>query len=203
MSSKEIEKAVDILRSGGVVVFPTDTVYGLGCEFDASQGIERIYVIKRRSRDKALPILISSIDQMFEMADYVSPIALSLAQRFWPGALTLVLHPSSKVPNVISQSGGIALRIPDHPVPVALIDGLGKPIIGTSANISGMPSAVNADEAAAQLGGEVDLILALDPLPKGIESTVIDVRGEAPFLRREGAISRLDLERIAGPAFPV
>jgi L-threonylcarbamoyladenylate synthase len=201
MSPDELEKAVDILRRGGVVVFPTDTVYGLGCDFSVHRSIERIYKIKGRSRDKALPVLIGSIDQVFELADYVPPVALSLAENFWPGALTLVLPPSSKVPNILSQNGGVALRWPDHPVPVALVNGLGRPIIGTSANLSGMPSALSADEAARQLGGKVDLILSMGPPPKGIESTVVDVRGEIPHVKREGAISRVELERIIG--FPV
>jgi len=97
-----------------------------------------------------------------------------------------VLPPSSKVPNILSQNGGVALRWPDHPVPVALVNGLGRPIIGTSANLSGMSSALSADEAARQLGGKVDLILSMGPPPKGIESTVVDVRGEIPPCQKGG-----------------
>jgi len=130
----------------------------------------------------------------------VPEIAWQLAERFLPGGLTLVLRKSPWVPGSVTAGGDtIAVRIPDHPVPIALIRGLGTPIVGTSANLSGRPSPVTAEEVRQQLGDEVDLIINGGRCPGGTESTVLDVSSKVPALIREGAIPRAELAKLCGP----
>jgi L-threonylcarbamoyladenylate synthase len=194
---KQMERAISILRQGGVVAFPTDTVYGLGACASLEPAVARVYQLKGRARSMALPLLLASISQISEVAEMVPPVAWRLAASFLPGALTLVLPSSRSVPDIVTAGGSsVAIRIPAHPVPVALIEGLGAPLVGTSANLSGQPSALTADEVYAQLGDGVDLVIDGGRCPGGRESTVVDVTGETPVVLREGAISRKELEKI-------
>jgi len=196
---EQIERGISVLRQGGLVAFPTDTVYGLGACASLRQAVERVYRVKRRPRNMAFPLLLAHTSQIGEVADSVPQIAWLLVRNFLPGALTLVLHKSSSVPDVITGGGiTVAVRIPAHPVPVALAEGLGAPIVGTSANLSGKPSALTADEVYSQLGDKIDLVIDGGRCPGGRESTVVDVTGEVPVVLREGAISREELERVCG-----
>ena len=195
----QIEKGVAILRQGGIVAFPTDTVYGLGAGAGFPQAVERIYAVKERARNMALPLLLADASQMAGLVESVPPLARALMRRFWPGALTLVLLKSGAVADIITAGGAtVAVRIPAHPVPVALARGLGMPIVGTSANLSGHPSPLTAEEVYAQLDDKVDLIIDGGRCPGGKESTVVDVSGEIPVIRREGAVSRAELRQICG-----
>jgi len=196
---EQIERGISVLRQGGLVAFPTDTVYGLGACVSLRQAVERVYRVKGRPRNMALPLLLAHTSQIGEVADSVPQIAWLLVRNFLPGALTLVLHKSSSVLDIITGGGiTVAVRIPAHPVPVALAEGLGAPIVGTSANLSGKPSALTADEVYSQLGDKIDLVIDGGRCPGGRESTVVDVTGEAPVVLREGAISREELERVCG-----
>ncbi len=193
----QIDKGIEVLRQGGVIAFPTDTVFGMGCGAFIDSAVERIYQIKNRSRDKALPLLLGDVAQVHEVADFVPPFAWRLITAFSPGGLTLVLYRSKIVRDTIT--GGtdtVAVRIPDHPVPVALIRGCGMPIIGTSANLSGQPVAFDASQVREQLGDKLDLVIEGGPLPNGQESTVVDATGEVAVILREGAVSRRDLETV-------
>jgi L-threonylcarbamoyladenylate synthase len=192
-----IDRGVAILRRGGLVAFPTDTVYGLAACYSDYKAVERIYRLKKRPQNMALPLLLAEVAQMAEIAESVPPVAWLLAKRFMPGALTLVLPKSQAVPDIIT--GGdrtVAVRIPAHPVPVALIRGIGEPVIGTSANVSGQPSAVTAGEVHSQFGDEIDLVIDGGRCPGGVESTIVDVTGEVPKVLREGAISRQELTQV-------
>ena len=196
---KQIEMGISILKQGGLVAYPTDTVYGLGAGVNIIQAVERVYRAKGRPSNVALPLLLSDISQISEYAEPVPPIAWLLARRFLPGALTMVLLKSRSVPDIITAGGGtVAIRIPAHPVPVALVRGLGMPIVGTSANLSGKPSALTADEVSSQFGDKVDLVIDGGRCPGGRESTIIDVTGEVPEILREGAISIGELKRVCG-----
>ena len=196
---EQIERGISVLRQGGLVAFPTDTVYGLGACASLRQAVERVYRVKGRPRNMALPLLLAHTSQIGEVADSVPQIAWLLVRNFLPGALTLVLHKSNSVPDVITGGGiTVAVRIPAHPVPVALAEGLGTPIVGTSANLSGKPSALTADEVYSQLGDKIDLVIDGGRCPGGRESTIVDVTGEVPVVLREGAISREELERVCG-----
>jgi len=194
---QQVEQGISILKQGGIVAFPTDTVYGLGACISIGYAVERVYRVKERPRSMALPLLLADASQIGEVAEPVPLIAWLLADKFLPGALTMVLHKSESVPDIITGGGTtVAVRIPAHPVPVALARGLGAPIVGTSANLSGKPSALTADEVYAQLGDKVDLIIDGGRCPGGKESTIIDLTGETPVVLREGAILRKELEQV-------
>jgi len=194
---QQVEDGISILRQGGLVAFPTDTVYGLGASANLPQAVEKVYQVKQRPRDRALPLLLADISQISEVAYPVSQVAWRLARAFLPGALTLVLPKSKSVPDIITAGGKtVAVRVPAHPIPVALARGLGTPIVGTSANISGQPSPLTAGEVSIQFGSKMELIIDGGRCPGGRESTVVDVTGEVPVMLREGAIAREKLRQV-------
>lgn len=194
---KQVEKGIAILRQGGIVAYPTDTVYGLGASMNIRQAVERIYQVKQRPLDMALPILVANTSQIEALSKTVPDVARKLISKFLPGALTIVLPASPSVPDTITAGGvTVAVRIPAHPVPLALIEGIGTPLVGTSANLSGRPSPLTASEVYGQLGDEVDLIIDDGKPCPGTASTVVDVTGEMPVILREGAISREEMEKI-------
>jgi L-threonylcarbamoyladenylate synthase len=193
---EQVEKGISILKQGGVIAFPTDTVYGLGASIGISSAVERVYRIKERPRHIALPLLLADLFQLEEVARSIPTSARLLTEKFWPGPLTLVLFKSDSVSEIVSGGGKtIAVRIPAHPIPIALARGVDTAIVGTSANLSGQPSALTAGEARAQLGNKVDLIFEGE-CPGGKESTIVDLTGETPVIRREGALSREELRQI-------
>jgi L-threonylcarbamoyladenylate synthase len=192
---REIEKGVEILQKGGVIAFPTDTVYGLGADAFNSTAVERIYEIKNRPKHQQFPLLIADVKQLTALAEPIPEIAWFLARRFWPGGLTLVLSKTNSVPPHLTSGTTIAVRVPDHPVCQALIQHLGNPIIGTSANVSGQPAALTAQEVGQQLEGRVDLIINGGKCPGGKESTVVDVTAEAPVILRQGIISSHEVDK--------
>jgi L-threonylcarbamoyladenylate synthase len=195
----QVERGVSILREGGVVAFPTDTVYGLGASIDMPRAVERVYEVKERPLSMALPLLLADTSQIAGVAGQVSPLAWLLIDNLLPGALTLVLPRSGSVPDIVTAGGAtVAVRIPAHPVPVALILGVGTPIVGTSANVSGRPSPLTADEVRSQFGDRIDFIIDGGRCPGGRESTIVDVTGETPVVLREGAVSVEELRRVCG-----
>ena len=190
---------ISILKQGGIVAFPTDTVYGLGACANIPQAVKRVYQVKERPQNMALPLLLAHTSQISEVAELVPQIAWLLADKFLPGALTIVLYKSNSVSDIITAGGKtIAVRVPAHPVPVALAQGLGAPIVGTSANLSGKPSALTAGEVYSQFGDKIDLVIDGGRCPGGRESTIIDVTGETPVVLREGALSREELKQVCG-----
>jgi L-threonylcarbamoyladenylate synthase len=189
-SEETIGIAARILAEGGLVAFPTDTVYGVGAHAFQPDAVERIYVAKTRPQDKAIPILLSQADDLALIAEGIPETAWLLAERFWPGGLTLVLPKKANVPDIVSAGGPtVAVRAPDHPVPRALIAALGAPLAATSANLSGRPSPVTAQEVEAELGGRSELILDGGRCPGGVPSTVLDLTTDPPAILRAGAIS--------------
>jgi len=193
----QIELGISVLERGGLVAFPTDTVYGLGAGANMPQAVERVYKVKGRPLNMALPLLLADIAQIGEVAQSVPLLAWRLADKFLPGALTMVLYKSSSVSDVITGGGSkIAVRIPAHPIPVSLIRGLGMPLIGTSANLSGKPSALTAAEVLSQFGDRIELVIDGGRCLGGRESTVVDVTGEMPLILREGAISVEELKKV-------
>ena len=193
----KIKEAISLLKRGGIVAFPTDTVYGLGASAVIPEAVARVYRVKKRPASQPLPLLLASVSQIREVAETVPPVAWLLARKFLPGALTLVLPKSSSVPDVVTAGGGtIAIRIPAHPVPVALINGLGAPLTGTSANLSGRPSTLTAAEVYAEFGDKIDLVIDGGRCPGGRESTVVDVTGTVPIVLREGAVALSVLKQV-------
>jgi len=190
-------QAARVLATGGLVAFPTDTVYGVGAHAFDADAIERLYAAKERPRTMAIPVLLASVTGLPLAAREVPPVAQRLAEAFWPGALTIVLPRQPALPLVLTAGGdSVAVRVPDHPVTRALIAALGAPLAATSANISGQPSPVTADEVAAQLGGRVDLILDGGPCPGGVPSTLLDLTCEPPCLLRAGPVTDRTLRAI-------
>jgi L-threonylcarbamoyladenylate synthase len=193
----QIDQAIEIIRAGGVVAFPTDTVYGLGAGAYLEEGIKEIFRIKNRPLEMALPILLADVSQIHEVAKDVPAYGWRLIKTFFPGGLTLVVYRSKVVKDIITAGGDtVAIRVPDHPVPRALIKGCGMPIIGTSANVSRQPAVLSAEDVRRQLGDAVPLIIEAVRPPTGKESTVVDVTGEVAVILREGAVPRAEIEKV-------
>lgn len=194
VGKETIAVAARILAEGGLVAFPTDTVYGVGAHAFQPEAVERIYVAKIRPRDKAIPILLARADDLALVAEGITETAWLLAETFWPGGLTLVLPKKANVPDVISAGGPtVAVRVPDHPVPLALMAALGAPLAATSANLSGRPSPVTAQEVEAELEGRIELILDGGRCPGGVPSTVLDLTTDPPSVLRAGAIAEEEI----------
>jgi L-threonylcarbamoyladenylate synthase len=187
LSDTSISEAVEVIRKGGLVVYPTDTVYGIGCDPFAETAIARLFEAKRRSA-KPVPVLCDSI-RSAESLGNLSVTALSLARRFWPGALTIVVLARRRFPFLVDQgSGEVGLRVPALDSCVKLIGMCGGFLTGTSANVTGHPSCLTAAEAFETLGGSVDMILD-GGRREGKESTVVRVRGSSIEVLREGSVA--------------
>jgi len=186
-----IERALAVLRAGGLVAFPTDTVYGVGALPFLAPAVERIFLAKGRPRSKAIPLLLDSATRLPEVAENIPPEASLLAHKFWPGPLTIVLTRKSTVPDVVTAGGtSVAVRVPDHPFALRLIAAAGGALAATSANRSGQPDPVTAQEVFGSLQGRIDLILDGGPCPGGVASTVIDLTHAVPRIVRWGAVER-------------
>jgi len=196
VTEDSMAEAVRILSAGGLVAFPTDTVYGVGAHALQPQAVEKIYAAKIRPRDKAIPLLLATTDDLSLVAENVPPVAHLLAERFWPGGLTLVLRKRAIVSEAVSPGPTVAVRVPDHGVAQALIAALGVPLAATSANLAGNPSPVTAQEVMAELAGRIELILDGGPCPGGVPSTVLDLTTDPPTVLRSGAITVEDIRDI-------
>ncbi len=183
-----IARASEVLRAGGVIALPTDTEYGVAAHGLLKDAIERLYVVKERPNEKAIPLLLAATEDVAQVAREVPPAARALMRVFWPGALTLVLKKQPHLPPAVSATDTVAVRVPDHAVVRALVRALGAPLAATSANKSGQPELLDAGEIARVLGAELDLILDGGRCPGGVPSTVVDVSGHAPRILRQGAI---------------
>jgi L-threonylcarbamoyladenylate synthase len=188
-----IARAADLLRDGALVAFPTDTVYGIGCRTGDPAAIDRIFAAKRRDPEKAIPWLVGSRADVEGAGFRIDARAQRLAERFWPGALTLVL-PSASGPSTQ------AFRVPDHPVALELLAAAG-PLAVSSANRSGEPETLDADDVAIAFAdsGEPSAILDGGRVPGGVASSVLDLSGPIARLLREGALSRGEIEAVIGP----
>ncbi len=185
-----IERAVEFLRAGEAIAFPTDTVYGLGAHSGIASAIEKLYAIKGRDHQKAIPLLIARAEDVGIVAQQVPEIAWRLAERFWPGPVTIVLPKAAAVLDALAAgTNSIAVRIPAHPVTLQLISALGAPLAATSANLSRQPEATTAEEVRSALRDRVRLVLDGGRCPGGVPSTVVDVTTAPPVIRRRGALA--------------
>ncbi len=200
---EQVEKGVKILREGGVIAFPTDTVYGLGADAFNPEAVARIYEIKNRPETMPFPLLIADISQLTTVAEPTSEIAWFLARRFWPGGLTLVLPKRVSLPSYLAEGSTVGVRIPNHPICLALINPLGRPIIGTSANLSGKASSLTAYEVKQQLGDKIDLIIDGGKCPGGNESTVVDISSGVPVILRHGIMPQHEIEEACKEYYEV
>jgi len=190
--SKAIDSAAAVLKQGGIVAFPTDTVYGIGADTFNPKAVDNIYTAKRRPKDKPLPALVSSIDDVRKVSAFLPPIFYELTAKFWPGALTLIVKAKDILPPEVTAGGKtIAVRMPDNQIALELIRRFGIPLATTSANLSGMREAVTAEEVQASLGDKVDVILDGGVTATKIASTVLDISVTPPVIRRRGQIMPL------------
>lgn len=190
-----IFRAVTLIESGRVIAFPTDTVYGIGVSAFQAVAIDRIYQIKGRSTLKAIPILLGESEMAEQITPPFSPTVQQLTEAFWPGPLTLVLPLLPSLPENLSPTPTIGLRVPDHPFTQELLNETG-PLAATSANISGEPSALTAAEVLSQIGSDVDLILDGGRSKEGTASTVLDCTGDHPVVLREGPLAWEDIQAV-------
>ena len=197
MDAELIARGVDILNAGGLVAFPTDTLYGLGADGFSQSAVEGVLRAKGRGSGNPVPLLIDSADSLDKVVATVHPYVAALAKSFWPGPLTLVLPARPEVPDAVTAgTGAVGVRVPDHPVPLALIRGLGRPITGTSANRSGMPPTRLASEVAANLAGSVELVIPGHCGEDGLPSTVVDCTAATPSITRNGALAAYEVLRV-------
>lgn len=193
--------AIEVLRRGGVVALPTDTVYGICVALATPGGVERLFQVKRRQPDKGIMLLLDSADQAGAIG-VMTASAVALAEACWPGGLTIVVPQRPDAPLPAELTGGtptVGLRVPDHDAPRVLARAVG-PLPTTSANVSGLPEAQAAAEILSQLGDSIDLILDGGPAHGGPPSTVVDCTGPRPRVLREGALTRAQVAAILDAA---
>lgn len=199
-SPEQLQDAVRILRRGGLVAFPTETVYGLGAHALDEEAVRGIFAAKGRPAFNPLIVHVTDADAARALSSRWPATAERLAGSFWPGPLTLVLPKRSDVPDVVTAGlPSVALRVPAHPVAAALLAAAAIPLAAPSANRYTELSPTRAEHVARGLGGRVDLILDGGPTEVGIESTVVDLTGDAPLLLRPGSVTREELEEVVGP----
>lgn len=192
--------AADILRRSGLVAFPTETVYGLGANALDAAAVARIFEAKGRPANNPVIVHLSGVEQISLVAADWPAVTAKLAERFWPGPLTLVLPKHSNVPHIVTAGGPtVAVRVPAHPVARALLQAVQLPIAAPSANRSGDLSPTTADHVRQALGDRIDMILDGGPCPGGIESTVLDITTDPPCLLRPGLITVEQIESVVGP----
>jgi L-threonylcarbamoyladenylate synthase len=192
-----LTRAVRVLRGGGLVAFPTDTVYGLGALAFNDAAVRGIYLAKDRPVEKAIPVLISDKADLAKVTPDVPEMAAKLAARFWPGPLTLVVDKHPDLPDSVSSTSTVGVRVPNHQVARALLRAAG-PMAVTSANLSGQPSPSTVQQVFAQLSGRIKLIIDGGKTPGGIPSTVVDCAGTEPRILRDGPISKGEIWSVLG-----
>jgi L-threonylcarbamoyladenylate synthase len=194
-----IRAAADLLREGEVVAFPTETVYGLGADATNAAAVARIFAIKARPAFDPLIVHVHSPRRLADVACEVSGAAAALIERFWPGPLTVVLPKRPIIPDIVTAGlSSVAVRMPDHPVALALIEATGRPLAAPSANPFGYVSPTTAEHVAAQLGAQVPLILDGAQCRVGVESTIVSFVQPEPRLLRPGGVALEDIERVIG-----
>lgn len=187
-----LTRALEILRAGGLVAFPTDTVYGVGALAFDGKAVESIYTAKDRPIEKAIPVLIGDRDDLDKIAMDIPKFARILASRFWPGPLTILVPKKPDLPQSVSATSTIGVRVPDHEIARALLRAAG-PMAVTSANLSGQTSPTTAEEVFAQLGGRIELIIDGGKTPGGMPSTLVDCTKNEIRVLREGPITEEEL----------
>lgn len=198
-SAEVIRTAAKILQEGGLVAFPTETVYGLGGNGLDGAACEKIYIAKGRPSDNPLILHISEFEELNAIVREISPAAQKLMDAFWPGPLTMVFPKADIVP--LKATGGldtVAVRFPSHPVARAIIKAAGLPIAAPSANSSGKPSPTRASHVEFDLNGKIDMIVDGGAAEWGLESTIVDVSGDVPMILRPGAVTKEMMEAVVG-----
>jgi L-threonylcarbamoyladenylate synthase len=197
--NSEVRRAAQILRAGGLVAFPTETVYGLGADAASAQAVKKLYAVKRRPTDHPVIVHFENAQKAFTWAREVPEAAKKLAARYWPGPLTLILKRSPMAKNFVTGGqDSVGLRVPSHPIARELLEAFKGAIAAPSANRFGLVSPTTAAHVREDLGKGVDVVLEGGPSEVGIESTIVDLSGDVPVLLRPGHISKGELESLIG-----
>ncbi len=192
-----LEDAAALLRQGGLVAFPTDTVYGLGALVWNAASVARIYQAKARPPEKAIPVLLAGVAQLALLGVETTPLLLTLVERFWPGPLTLVARCDARLPEIVTAGAlTVAVRMPDHPAALRLFELVGQPLAVTSANLSGQANPLTAQDVMAQLGGRIEAVVDGGACPGGVPSTVLDCSVSPPRILRPGPVTAQDLRSM-------
>ena len=199
INNPDLTQAVSILRAGGLVAFPTETVYGLGADASNEAAVRRVFLAKQRPFDHPLIVHIAEIDDVHAWAMAVSLDALRLAEAFWPGPLTLVLKKQSTILDVVTgKQSTVALRMPDHPIALALLRAFGSGLVAPSANQFTRISPTTAAAVKEELGDAVDLVLDGGACVVGVESTILDMSGDIPVILRPGMVTAATIAAVLG-----
>jgi L-threonylcarbamoyladenylate synthase len=194
-----IAKAAEVLREGGLVAFPTETVYGLGADALNPEVVRKVFIAKGRPSDNPIIVHVAELEHLKILTDNITPEAKGLIERFWPGPLTLIFRKSASVSEIVT--GGqdtVAIRMPKNNVALALIRAFGGPIAAPSANLSGRPSGTTGRHVFQDLGGKIDMVLDAGPVEVGVESTVLDISTYPSTILRPGAVTPEQLEPVIG-----
>ena len=187
---EKIRQAAEVIKKGGIVAFPTETVYGLGADFLNKQALQRIFEVKKRPKDKPLTVQIEHISYLEELASDIPAFAYQLMSKFWPGPLTLVLK--------AKDDGTVGVRIPDNKIAQSLIRESARPLVVPSANFSGKPAAQTAEEVFQAFNGSIEMVIDGGKTELGVASTVVDLSVFPYKILREGAIRRKDIQSAQG-----
>lgn len=198
-SPRAIARAASVLRTGGLIAFPTDTLYALGADASNPLAVRRIFEVKGRNLTSPIPLLVADLRMAVDLVGELPEAAVRLAERYWPGPLTLILRAPEEICTLLTAgTGRIGLRIPNSAIALAVIRRFGSPVTGTSANRSGMEDPLDAGEVLGQLGDRVDLILDGGPVVGGSPSTVVDVTVSPPVIVRQGRVLQEDILSLLG-----
>ncbi len=194
-----IRSAADAIRNGELVIFPTETVYGLAADATNEAAVKRVFNAKGRFEKQPLPVQVASLNEISKAVEFVPESARRLAELYWPGPLTLILTKAAGLPmSVTGGSETVGIRVPDNPVALALLKEVGTPIVATSANISGDPAATNAADAIKGVGEHVSVVLDGGDSRIGVASTVVDVSTTPAKILRRGSISTDEIRKVLG-----
>lgn len=196
-NSKKIEIPANIIKQGGIVVFPTETVYGIGTNGLNKEAVERLYKIKKRSLNKPISLLVSNFEMIEKIAKNITEVEYRIMKKFFPGPLTIILSKQDIVPNIVTSGGDtVGIRMPEEETSRKLIEYAGVPIAAPSANISGKPSGIDLQEIIKEFGDKVDYYIDGGKSKIGISSTIVKVENNAIKILREGSISKKEIENI-------
>lgn len=188
-----VRRFATFAKAGELIIMPTDTVYGIGCDAFNEDAVARLYAAKQRPYSKAIPILLAEVNQLYRIVADIPENARRLIRQFWPGSLTIILPKNPNLPENISTTDTVAVRIPDHTLTRSIIRLAGGAMAVTSANLSGQDVALTGDEAMRTFNGIVAAVLHDGPSPQGVASTVVDCSGEMLNVLREGPITTEEL----------
>ncbi len=192
-----LRQAANIIKSGGLVAFPTETVYGLGANGLDEDAVKKIYIAKERPQDNPLILHVSSMDEVSRLVDKIPEEARLCMDKFWPGPLTIILNRSKLVPDIITAGlDSVAIRMPNNPIALKLIEMANTPIAAPSANTSGSPSPTKANHVIEDLNGKIDMIIDGGSAEVGLESTILDLTGDTPSILRPGGITLEQLRQV-------